>query len=161
MVRLRREHTWPGTGRRTRQAAVRAESSLRRVVAFLSDEWIASFDRLARTADVAGLAPFVLEQIVRDVPGRGEVRYRLVASDRGISVALSNSDDGLPDVSFNTDYSTAVALARGSENAQRALGAGRLRLGGDLVLLAARADALSALDDICAPLREDTAYPGT
>jgi hypothetical protein len=75
-------------------------------------------------------------------------------------VERSSPEDGRPDVTFNTDYATAVALARGTENAQRALGAGRLRLGGDLVLLAARADALAALDDVCAPLREQTTYPG-
>jgi hypothetical protein len=133
--------------------------SLRRVVEFLSDEWIASFDRLLRDADIAGLAPFILEQIVRDVPGRGEVRYRLIASEDGIAVMRSSGTNGGPNVSFATDYATAVALARGTENAQHALGAGRLRLGGDLVLLAARAEVLAALDDVSARLREQTSYP--
>ena len=129
------------------------------VVEFLSDEWIASFDRLLRDADITGLAPFALEQIVRDVPGRGEVRYRLVASEKGVAVMRSSGTNGSPNVSFATDYATAVSLARGTENAQHALGAGRLRLGGDLVLLAARADALAALDDVSASLREQTSYP--
>jgi hypothetical protein len=132
--------------------------SLAVVPEFLSDEWIAAFDHAVRDADVGALAPFVVEQIVRDVPGRGEVRYRIAAADGHLRVARSAATDPAPDVSFNTDFGTAVALARGEENAQRALAFGRLRLGGDLVLLAARAEVLTQLDDLSAEVRAATTY---
>jgi hypothetical protein len=128
------------------------------VPAFLSDEWISSLDSAARDADASALSPLTLEQIVHGVPGRGEVRYRLVAADGHLTVATADAGDAGADISFNTDYATAVALARGDENAQDALAGGRLRLGGDLVLLAARADALAALDDLFAALRAETTY---
>jgi hypothetical protein len=125
---------------------------------FLSDEWISSLARAVRDADASTLSPLTLEQVVRGVPGRGEVRYRLVAADGQLDVATAGAGENEPDVSVTTDYATAVALARGDENAQQALAAGRLRLGGNLVLLAARADALVALDDLFAALRAETTY---
>jgi hypothetical protein len=125
---------------------------------FLSDEWISSLDRAVRGADASALSPLTLEQIVRGVPGRGDVCYRLVAADGRLTVVPADARDADADISFNTDYATAVALARGEENAQQALATGRLRLGGNLVLLAARADALAALDDLFAALRSETTY---
>jgi len=62
-------------------------------------------------------------------------------------------------VRLTTDYPTAVAIARGRENAQIALARGRLRLGGDVDALVKRADALGALDDATAALRAATTYP--
>ena len=53
---------------------------------------------------------------------------------------------------------TAVAIARGEENAQIALGAGRLRVGGALEALTSRSDALAALGDVSGRLRPGTTF---
>jgi hypothetical protein len=120
---------------------------------FLSDTWIAAFDRAL--AGVGAVVPLAFEQVVTDVPGRGEVRYRVwFEGDRGHAGV-----DGPPgDVRMTTDYATACALARGEQNGQIALAQGRLRLGGDIEALVRHADALAALADAAADLRASTTY---
>jgi len=125
--------------------------------------WLVELDRAVRAAvRVSALAPIVIEQVVSGVPGRGEVRYRLQIDDDGATVAEIDgpADAGLPfDVRLTTDYPTAVAIARGQENAQIALARGRLRLGGNVDALVQRSDVLAALDDATAELRATTTYP--
>jgi hypothetical protein len=129
------------------------------VAEFLSELWLGELDRAVRaSASVSALAPIVIEQVVRDVPGRGEVRYRIQVDDGGARVA-EGAPPGPPDVRLTTDYPTAVAIALGKENAQIALARGRLRIGGDIDTLARRAGALAALDDATAALRAATTYP--
>lgn len=143
---------------------------------FLSPTWIQELDRAVRaSAGVCALAPIVIEQVVSGVPGRGEVRYRIrVGADGAARVeesavptgspsdAPSDSPSdvvGRPDVRLTTDYGTAVAISRGTENAQIALAHGRLRLGGDVEALVRQAVGLAALDDATAALRGSTTYP--
>jgi hypothetical protein len=126
---------------------------------FLSEMWLRELDLAVRAAaSVSALAPIVIEQVVSDVPGRGEVRYRIEADDDGARVTFGETSPR-PDVRLSTDYDTAVAIAVGDENAQIALARGRLRLGGDVETLVRRAAALGALDDITAALRATTTYP--
>ena len=126
---------------------------------FLSERWLAEMDAAVRASvSVSVLAPMVIEQVVGDVPGRGEVRYRFRIDAEGARVTAGGTDDA-PDVRLSTDYETAVAIALGQENAQIALARGRLRLGGDIDVLVRRADALGALDDATAGLRASTTYP--
>jgi hypothetical protein len=137
---------------------------------FLSETWIRELDRSVRSAArVPALAPFVIEQVVSGVPGRGEVRYRLRITEDGGRVTDVSPDidhiattavDAEPfDVRLTTDYPTAVAISLGHENAQIALSRGRLRLGGNVETLIRRSDALAALDDATAELRAATTYP--
>lgn len=121
---------------------------------FLSDEWVAGMDRAARDLSVA--TDIVIEQVVRDVPGRGEVCYHVVLSAAGGQVVAGPA--GEPDIRLTTDYVTAVALARGETNAQESLARGRIRIGGDINALVARTDALSSLADAFAGVREHTEY---
>jgi hypothetical protein len=131
---------------------------------FLSSPWLHELDRAVRASTgVCALAPIVIEQVVNDVPGRGEVCYRFQIDAAGARVtvapfALAGAPPQ-PDVRLTTDYPTAVAIARGTENAQIALSRGRLRLGGDIDTLVRRADALTALGDATAALRATTTYP--
>jgi hypothetical protein len=135
------------------------------VAAFLSDEWIRELTLACEGAPVrAGSAAdrFVIEPVVTGVPARGEVRYRL-AFDGGACavqpVGGDAADAGAADVQLETDYVTAVALSRGTANAQAALADGRLRVSGDVARLAAHAAALTGLDDLFAVLRGSTTYP--
>ncbi len=125
---------------------------------FLSREWQRALEEeLAASPDVRALAPLVVEQIVVDVPEADEVRFRIVFDADGVRVGDAVAADA--DVRITTDYDTAVALTTAGENAQHALARGRLRLGGDLELLAARAGALVALTDAAARLRATTTFP--
>ena len=129
---------------------------------FLSDEWIAALDGACRVrwSDPAPEGDaFVIEPAVVGVPGRGEVRYRFAFGAAGCRVGRAPTT-GAADVRLETDYGTAVALARGEMNAQAALAAGRLRVSGDVAGLAERASALAALDDVFAAVRGATSYSG-
>jgi hypothetical protein len=126
---------------------------------FLSETWLDELDRAVRVSvSVSALAPIVIEQVVVDVPGRGEVRYRFRVDGDGARVTEGGAPEPA-DVRLTTDYPTAVAIALGRENAQIALARGRLRLGGDVDALVRRADALGALHDATAALRAATSYP--
>ena len=128
------------------------------VIAYLSDAWIDALDAaLDASNTLAALAPLVLEQVVENTP-RGEVRYRLTIDADGAHARRSQSDASAPDLRITTDHATAVAIAQGRENAQTALAGGRLRIGGSIEVLIARADLWNALDDATAQLRADTSY---
>jgi len=130
------------------------------VAAFLSDEWLRELAVACAGAPVgvaAAAGRFVIEPVVTGVPNRGEVRYRI--SFDADAVAVEQVDGAAADVRLETDYVTAVALARGTANAQAALADGRLRVAGDVARLASHAAALAALDDLFAALRNSTTYP--
>jgi hypothetical protein len=121
---------------------------------YLSDAWVDALDDALRP--VRALGALVIEQVVTGVPGRGEVRYFTWFDAEGGHVATLGTRPA--DVVLRTDYTTAVAIAQGRENPQRALAAGRLQLGGEIEALTRNADALAALDDATAALRAATTY---
>jgi hypothetical protein len=126
---------------------------------FLSEIWLRELDDAVRAAiGMSVLAPMVIEQVVHDVPGRGEVRYHLRVDAGGAHVAPGEAPRPA-DVRLTTDYETASAIALGTENAQIALARGRLRLGGDIDTLVRGGTALAALHDATAVLRTATTYP--
>ncbi|MGO9872637.1 MAG: SCP2 sterol-binding domain-containing protein [Acidimicrobiia bacterium] len=128
---------------------------------FLSDEWIAALADACRGANVArggGAERLVVEPAVHDVPDRGEVRYRVLFDETSCTVERPCLDAPTADVRLETDYVTAVALARGETNAQAALADGRLRISGDVTRLAAHASVLSRLADLFVAVRTTTTY---
>jgi hypothetical protein len=129
---------------------------------YLSDAWLDALDRaLQASVSVKAVAPLVVEQVVREVPHRGEVRYRVwIDAEGGHAGPIASDDahDGRPDIRLSTDYTTASAIARGAENAQSALAHGRLQLGGNVDVLTRHAEALATLDDATAALRAATTY---
>lgn len=132
------------------------------VAEFLSAGWIAALDAAARRsaalAACAGDERFVLEQ--RVVPPTGDqVVHHLVFAADGVRVRPGAASH--PDVVLTTDLETAVAIARGGTNAQRALALGRLQVRGDLDVLTSRSSALAAIDDVFASVRAETTYPPT
>jgi hypothetical protein len=137
------------------------------VAAFLSDEWIrdlalacegAPAPTTTSDATTSDAGVFVVEPVVTGVPDLGEVRYQIVFQ-AGRAAVEAASEGAAADVRLETDYVTAVALSRGTANAQAALADGRLRVSGDVPRLAAQAAALAALDDLFAALRATTTYP--
>jgi hypothetical protein len=129
------------------------------MAAYLSDDWIAALDgALSAAAGIQDLAPLLVEQVVTGVPGRGEVRYRISVDGNGGHARPARADDPAADLRLTTDYPTAVAIARGAQNAQIALAQGRLRLGGNLESVAPHGRALGVLGDIAAKLRDTTTF---
>lgn len=125
---------------------------------YLSADWIDALDAaFGASAGVTSLAPLVIEQVIEGVPGAGVVRYALIVDEHGGRVR-AGPQDAPADLRIITDYETAVAIARGEQNAQIALSHGRLRLGGDIDTLARCAAALDALGDVAAQVRATTTY---
>jgi hypothetical protein len=141
----------PGAQRRERRS----------VAEFLSDEWIRALGDAARAGTgetAAAEAALVVEPVVLGVPGRGEVRYRVICDETVRAVSPASADDSVVDVRIETDYPTAVAIARGEVNAQAALADGRLRVAGDVARLAGFAGALAKLGDLFAAVRASTTF---
>jgi hypothetical protein len=126
---------------------------------YLSDDWIAALDRAFSAAEgVGALGPLSVEQVVTDVPGRGDVRYRMCVDGTGAHVRAGRDDDPSADIRLTTDYATAVAIAQGAQNAQIALAHGRLRIGGNLESIAPYGRTLAALEDVAAEVRDTTTF---
>jgi hypothetical protein len=129
------------------------------MTAFLTPEWLDLLDAAARAVsprpDLAAGHRLVLGQEVRDAPG-GTVRYRLAFDADGVRVV--RSDGGDADLTFVCDYATAADLAAGRTNAQSALMEGTLQVRGDVERLSAARDALLALGDGFARVREATEF---
>jgi putative sterol carrier protein len=125
------------------------------VLRFLSDEWIRAFDAALRADATLGArfaaTPIAIAQDVESEPG-----YVVVLDGAGGRIVTDGSRTG--DITFVCSRATAVDLARGDLNAQRALASGRLKLRGDVDRLGSAGDALAALGDLLAGLRADTEF---
>lgn len=126
---------------------------------FLSPEWFTEVTR----AEPPGTTPpvAVLEQVVEGTPD-GAVTYRIeVAGGRGRIVWPVPEPAGRPDLRFTSDWTTAVAIARGELSAQRALMLGRVRVSGNPGRLAELAGDLEGADPIPDSVRRATIYPSS
>jgi hypothetical protein len=130
------------------------------VAQFLSREWIEELDAAARSASsrVADIGDrtIMIQQVVQEAPG-GEARYYLEIGPGGMRVRPGSAD--APVLTFLTHYDMARALQTGEANAQEALLAGRLKIQGELELVAGRENTFAALDDVFATVRADMTYP--
>jgi hypothetical protein len=131
------------------------------VAEFLSVAWLQELDSVAReSADLTDLgrsAPLVIEQRVTGTP-HGEVAYHVVVDPQGARVVAGRAPNA--QITLTTDFVTASAIHRGDLNAQRALNAGMLKIGGEAVELIGRGDALRALHDVFASVRATTTGTG-
>jgi len=126
---------------------------------FLSPAWIAELDSALRKlvpTETASEGTLVIEQRVTR-PGAEPHTHHVVASSGGFCVVGGPAH--APDLVLTTDLQTAVAIQRGAVNAQLALAAGHLRLGGDLDCLRVNAELFTKLDDVFTTLRDRTTYP--
>jgi hypothetical protein len=131
---------------------------------FLSDEWIAAFDRRLRsepgappTAGADRPIPLVIGHTVTGCPGGTTIEYHVVVTDDGQAVRSGRPSSST--VAFTCDYDTAVAVSRGDEPAQTVFLDGRLLAAGDTAALLGAIDALERIGDAAAALRADTSYP--
>ena len=127
---------------------------------FLSPEWVDALDRAARRSPgltgCTGADALVLEQRIA-LPDGSEHAHHIVLGDADARVIAGRAR--APDIVLHTDLAIACDLARGVVNAQHALAAGRLRVGGNLDALVERSDVLRGLDDVFASVRTTTTFP--
>ena len=126
---------------------------------FLSPEWIDHLDASVR--DGAGFdrppdgLSMVVEQHVTHPDGH-VTQFQVVFADG--TVRVRPGAEATADVRFLQDLATAVAIAQGTESAQRAFMTGHLRVGGDLRVLSDNGEVLARLNDAFAEIRRDTTY---
>jgi predicted lipid carrier protein YhbT len=110
---------------------------------FLSDEWLSSLARRSESAGDDGARPgLVIQQAVTGTPD-GEVAYVVHLGPEGVRASRGRSEGA--DISFTQDLATAEAIHRGEISAQAAFMAGRIRISGDLDLLARGSRSFAAL----------------
>jgi hypothetical protein len=130
------------------------------VAEFLSAEWVAELDALARRVgtDVSGPGdPITVELHVQGAPD-GEFVFQ-AAFGEGTSGFVAGSPSE-PDLVVLVDHSFAARIHSGDANAQEALAAGALKVRGDLGVLTRVGGALAGLGDRVAGLRPTTTEPG-
>lgn len=135
------------------------------MLAYLSPAWVAALDHAARAdaalADATRDVALVVEQRVTGATS-GDVTYHVVFDHGSVSVGPGPAADEAPGagaaplVRFTLDHETALDIARGTGSAQRAFMAGTLQVGGDLRVLLEHQQALSALHDVFAAVRDQT-----
>lgn len=128
------------------------------MVQYLSDEWMteAAAALAAAPAPVDGDAEVVVLQYdVTAAPG-GKRSYALRFDGTGIALDPGAHKDA--SASFTLDYDVAAQIAQGQLSAQAAFMQGRLKLGGDVMVLVRQHALLDGLDDALAELRARTEY---
>lgn len=137
---------------------------------FLSPEWAKAFDSAldgvtvpGPTAD-AGLAAvggrFTVVQEIHDAP-TGDVTVVLVVADGTLHLSLAADREAASDsadVSISLSYQDAASLSRGELAAAEALGAGRIRVRGDLSVLVASQRMLATAQQYVQALAAQTTY---
>jgi hypothetical protein len=137
------------------------------VPSFLSDEWVRTFNDLAAEVVVpepgedaalgARRGRFALRQVVTGGPDGDLVRTLRVDGDR-VSMDAGDGDGPEAEVTVVLGWDDAVALSLGTFSPADAMAAGRIRVRGDLGVLAAGQAALAAVGDAIEPLRAETTY---
>ena len=136
---------------------------------FLTPEWAAEFTAalvgvvLPAPGPDAGLAAadgqFTVAQEVRGTPD-GDVRLLLRTEDGSLTLELGPLDGSgdTADVTIALGYDDAAALATGGLSPAEALNGGRIRVRGDLSVLAAGQELLRAAREHTRALDADTTY---
>ena len=132
---------------------------------FLSQEWVDAFNEALAGVDVeppgpeAGLAVrdgrFSMCQVVTGGPG-GDVRTTLHVDSGRVTIAAGEAGDAA--VTIRLTWPDAVAMAAGALSPGEAIAAGRVRVRGDLAVLAEAQAVLAAVQPHLKGLRDRTDY---
>ena len=128
-----------------------------RMARFLSEEWFALV-RAALPAAADGPVedgPVTVRHRVTGGPD-GDVEYVVRAGAGGFTVEPDG--EGPVDIEIIETYESAAAISQGLVSPAAAFAAGRLKLAGDVALLAARQGDFAALGALLAPVRAATTY---
>jgi hypothetical protein len=126
---------------------------------FLSPEWFEEVQRATPAGDGQpdGADPLVLQQVVTGTP-HGEVRYTVIVAGSRVARVETEPAGAEPDLTITVDWATACAVAQGRISTQQALMEGRLRIRGNLSLLAGHLAQLGGVDPVPAAVRRTTTY---
>ena len=136
---------------------------------FLTPEWAAAFNAalegvvLPAPGPEAGLAAsdgrFIVAEEVRGTPD-GDVRLVLRSADGGLSLEVGplTAESTAADVTIALGYEDAAALSTGTLSPAEALTDGRIRVRGDLSVLSAGQELLSAAREHTGTLDAGTTY---
>lgn len=130
------------------------------MIAFLSPEWIAEYDRLVRAAGSPPVeSPLVIEQ--RVIAGQPAVSWQLLLDKQGAHVASDPADFAPPAVIFTQTTATATAIAKRSSTAHEAFMVGDLQITGDVTALTANTAVTEWLDSALGELYAATDFGAT
>lgn len=128
-------------------------------VRYLGLAWIRELTREVAESDtmrdLAGEHRIGVTQVVTGGP-EGDVTYHLQVGDGNAAFGAGAADP--EDVRMEQDWSTAVAVATGAQNAQEAFITGKILLFGDRQALMTAQPVFAALDAIFAAVRGRTRY---
>ncbi len=134
-------------------------ANYRPVARYLSLDWIddvtAEAAASGELAAVAGGRSVGITEVVTGGP-EGDVTYHLAVRDGVVGFGAGPADD--EDVRLQQDWTTAVAIATGTLNAQEAFLKGRIRLLGSQQALLDNQPVFAALDAVFNRVRERTSY---
>jgi len=122
------------------------------VARYLSEAW---FEEVAAATPAPSDRGLILQQVITGAP-EGEIRYVVTVGAQGASVRAGQ--DARPDATFTGDYETAAALAEGRLTIDAALLAGRIRIRGNMSVLASEQARLATLDPLPASVRAATTF---
>jgi putative sterol carrier protein len=123
---------------------------------FLSEEWFRMVrEALPQDEEPPGDGAVSVRHRVTGGPD-GDVDYVVRAGAGRFSIEPAEA--GPVDIEVVESYESAAAIHQGRLTPAAAFAAGRLKLGGDVALLAARQDELAALGRLLAPVRAVTTY---
>jgi len=135
------------------------------VIRFLGPEWVDAFNRAVLDVSVAPPGPdaglavrdgrFSMSQVVTGGP-HGDVATTLQVEDGVVTMAVGDSPHAA--VTIRLTWVDAVAMAAGELTPAQAIAAGRVRVRGDLSVLAEAQAVLGALSPHLQKLRDLTEY---
>ncbi|MEX2659753.1 MAG: SCP2 sterol-binding domain-containing protein [Acidimicrobiales bacterium] len=127
---------------------------------FLSSDWLAAVDAALSTNPLVAAATadtsLRLLQVMTGGP-EGDVGY-LISVDRGTTRVTPAAPHDVADVTMVSDWDATVAIATGVLASHDAFTTGRLRVRGDIDVLAAEAPALAGLSTVFDQIRSKTTY---
>jgi putative sterol carrier protein len=147
------------------------------VARFLSPSWAEEFNAALEGAQLPGPGPeaglaaadgtFTMVQEVRGAPD-GDVRVTLRVADGALRLQLDSltgegtdgggAEDADPEVTIVISYDDAVAMSKGELAPAEALNAGRIRVRGDLSVLVAAQQMLTAARAATQAVASSTTY---
>lgn len=106
-------------------------------VKYLTEEWASTMTEALNASEqfrkAAGGQQVKLQQVITQVPDRGEVKYHFTLDGGAAQVALGEIEG--PDATLTQDYATATAVDKQELNAQQAFMQGKLKISGNMMKL--------------------------
>ncbi|GAC1367152.1 MAG: hypothetical protein NVSMB32_12000 [Actinomycetota bacterium] len=126
-------------------------------VKYLSEDWAKEVTSLLQSTDavtktVTGQS-FGIQQVVTDVPERGEVRFYAKVADGVPEVVIGEVAN--PDATLTATYDISILMDKGELNPQAAFMQGKLKIQGNLMKLMGLQGFVSSLGPAVAGLQRD------